>query len=763
MLTMASVLGSTVTRFRLRVCIAGALTVLLAVLLGLQWVEKEDRSRRRIGVSLEEAEQGLLVSGVSPGLPADAAGLMEGDQVLRIGGAVIRDRAGFNIAAARFDRDTSVPFEIRRGGATMTLAVRPGVPFPAAEFLGNILIVLGYFALGLIVYFQPVHALSKRLLYLFSFGIALEFALPAGTWGGTGLVLMANIGFYLLSGAQFSVEVHLASCIPDRHPLTVRLPSLVPLFYALGLGFGLFSALTATATVLDWQWLPAGRDQAIWVLDYLLLPLWVVLLVAILGSRAVSHPQPLGRHQAGLVLLGVLPWIALVIYTSVLGLAGLIQPAWVEVGWAVSLFPFPLAVFFGMFRYQLFDLQLIVRKGMLYSALTGGLLLVFYASLGAGSLLLSRSLFGGQPSVWLVGGAALLLGLLVQPLKQGLQGFIDRRFFPERTALRERLLGLVRELPVHGNLGRMGERLAQRLREDFRVGQVLVLTGRGKSEAFEVLAHAGDGPPPDLPLPIPREDEALQVLVRGRRTLPADRLTLCTGDLPGLIRRQGAALVLPLIADQALGGIVLIGSKSGGERFRSEEVEMLDLVARHAAIVFENARLYSSATFDSLTGVLRREASMEKLELEIRRAIRYSRPLAIAMADLDYFKAVNDAHGHLAGDQVLQKVASELQEGLRGTDFLGRYGGDEFLVVFPETPMDQAFDVAERVRKRLKEMIIPVPEGKRVRLTVSLGLAGLAGVDTDEASILGTLLHEADNKLYEAKQAGRNRCQVAGA
>jgi diguanylate cyclase (GGDEF)-like protein len=362
-----------------------------------------------------------------------------------------------------------------------------------------------------------------------------------------------------------------------------------------------------------------------------------------------------------------------------------------------------------------------------------------------------------------VGGAALLLGLLVQPLRSGLQRFIDQRFFPERTALRERLLGLVRELPVHGNVARMGERLATRLREDFGVGQVLVLTGRGTSGSFEILAHAGDGPPPDLPLPIPREDEALKALVRARRTLSAERLTLYTGDLPALIRRSGAAQAVPLMADQALGGIVLVGRKQGGEQFRSEEVEMLDLVAQHAAIVFENARLYSSATFDPLTGVLRREAAIEKLELEIRRAIRYSRPLTIAMADLDYFKAVNDAHGHLAGDQVLQKVAAELQEGLRGTDFLGRYGGDEFLLVFPETPMDQALDVAERVRKRLEGMAIPVPEGKRVRLTVSLGLAGLAGMDTDEASILGTLLHEADNKLYEAKQAGRNRCRVAGA
>ncbi len=746
-----------------RAALALVLAAALALLCLLQFKGQAAHAGRIMGFDINGREGGLFVDGVVEGRPAERAGFLEGDRLVEADGVRVDTWKQYNKVARGFKRGRQVLFLVERQGGMVRLTGHPGIPFPWVAFIGNLVIVAGYFALGLLALFQPLADLRKRLLYLFAFSIALEFALPLGWTGIAWLDYATEVAFYLLSGLQFTVELHLVLRVPDVHPWARKAPWLVPGVYAAGIGTGILLAAAYTADYMQWSFIPFTQASVAMVLNYGLLPLWSLLLVLLLGVQAARHPEPAGRHQAGFILLGVLPWVLLILYGTALGLMGRPQPSWLDVGWAVALFPFPVAVFIGVYRHHLLDLQLIVRKGMLYSALTGGLLLVFYASLGAGSFLLSSTLFGGRPSVWLVGGAALLLGLIVQPLRLALQGFIDRRFFPERTALRERLLSLVRELPVHGNLARMGERLAARLREDFGVDRTLVLTGRGKAGALEVLAYAGEAPPPDLPAPIPLEDEALQVLSKGRRTLSADRLTLFTGSLPGLVRRQGAALAVPLIADRTLHGVVLMGKKGEGGRFRAEEVEMLDFVARHAAVVFENAQLYASATYDPLTGILRREAAMEKLEMEIRRALRYGRPLAIAMADLDRFKQVNDTYGHLAGDQVLLRVAGALQGALRGTDFLGRYGGDEFLLVFPETPMEQALDVAERVRKRLEELTIPTADGRLVRLTISLGLAGLSGLDTDEASLIGTLLHEADNALYEAKQGGRNRCRVSGA
>ena len=735
----------------------------LAGLCVLQFQSLEARANRIMGFDLNGREGGLFVDAVTEELPAERAGFQRGDRIIEAAGVRVDSWKEYNLLAGGFKRGGAISFLVERQGQTIRLTGIPGVPFPWSDYWGNLIIVVGYFALGMLALFQPVSGLSKRLLYIFAFAIAVEFALPQAKPGQEWVRYGLDIAFYLLSGLQCAVELHLALRVPGEHPWARRIPWLVPAVYGFGFGLTGLTALAYTADFLGWSLAPLTSANMGWVIDNAFLPAWSILLFLLLGTQAMRHPEPAGRHQAGFMFLGVLPWVLLVIYSSGLTFLGQPQPSWLNLGWAVTSFPFPIAVFIGMYRYRLLDLQMIVRKGLLYSALTGGLLLIFYAALGAGSFLLSSTFFGGRPSVWLIAGAALLLGLLVQPLRQNMQRFIDRRFFPERTALRERLLALVRELPVHGNLARMGERLASRLREDFQVERALVLTGRGRSGALEILAFAGDGPPPDLPLPIALEEAALQVLVRAGRTLPAERLTLLTGALPELARRQSAALAVPLKTDGTLAGLVLMGFKLEGERFRAEEIEMLDFVAQHVAVVFENARLYSSATFDPLTGVLRREAAIEKLEMEIRRALRYDRPLTIAMADLDRFKQVNDAHGHLAGDQVLQRVAAQLQDGLRGTDFLGRYGGDEFLLVFPETPMEQAHEVAERVRERLAGVAILVADGRRVRLTVSMGLAGLKGMDTDEASILGTLLHQADNTLYEAKQAGRNRSLVAGA
>jgi diguanylate cyclase (GGDEF)-like protein len=716
-----------------------------------------------MGFDIEGREGGLYVNAVLEGRPAEAAGFRPGDRIVEANGIPVAHWAEYMRVASGYARGQTVEFLVEREGRRLVLTGRPGIPFPWAAYAGNLVIVLGYFALGLLALFQPVSNLSKRLLYLFAFAIALEFALPTGRVGSDWGQYAIDVAFYLLSGFQCALELHLVLRVPGKHPWLRRFPWGVGAVYTLGLGTMGFLCLAYTADFFGWS-LPFLTDANLArILNYALLPLWSVLLLLLLAVQAAGYPEPAGRHQAGFMLLGTLPWVLLVAYTTALAVAGRPQPGWLDVGWAVAIFPFPVAVFIGMYRAHLLDLQLIVRKGMLYSALTGGLLLIFYAALGAGSFLLTRTLFGGQPSVWLVAGAALLLGLLVQPLRQSLQAFIDRRFFPERTALRARLLGLVRELPVHGNLVRMGERLAARLREDFGVGRVLVLTGRQRAGALEVLGFAGEGGPPDLPVPVPPDDEALLALTRARRTVPAERLTLLTGGLPGLLRREGAALAVPLMAEGVLVGLVLMGPKSGRERFRAEETEMLDFVASHVAVVFENARLYASATFDPLTGVLRREAALERLEQEIHRALRYGRPLAVAMADLDRFKAVNDAYGHLAGDQVLIQVAAALQQGLRGSDFLGRFGGDEFLLVFPETPVPQALEVADRIRENLGSREIPLPGGQRVRLTISLGLAGLQGMDTDEASLTGTLLHEADNALYEAKHQGRDRVRTAGA
>jgi diguanylate cyclase (GGDEF)-like protein len=167
--------------------------------------------------------------------------------------------------------------------------------------------------------------------------------------------------------------------------------------------------------------------------------------------------------------------------------------------------------------------------------------------------------------------------------------------------------------------------------------------------------------------------------------------------------------------------------------------------------------LRQAATCDPLTGLWNRRELMQKLDHEMARAGRYGHPLAMIMLDIDHFKQVNDTHGHQAGDQVLKELAGLIQATVRDSDLVARYGGEEILVLCPETDGGVAGQLAERIRRQVEGATIVTPSA-RIQVTVSLGVAACPGLPT------GTdLIQAADAAMYRAKQSGRNRvCAAAG-
>ncbi|WP_374499973.1 GGDEF domain-containing protein, partial [Zoogloea sp.] len=140
---------------------------------------------------------------------------------------------------------------------------------------------------------------------------------------------------------------------------------------------------------------------------------------------------------------------------------------------------------------------------------------------------------------------------------------------------------------------------------------------------------------------------------------------------------------------------------------------------------------------------------------EMARARRYGRPITVGIADLDHFKQVNDRFGHGVGDQVLQRFATVMLETLRETDRVGRFGGEEFAFIFPETLPDEALQLAGRLRQRLGESPVALPDGTLLAVTASFGLADATGQRLEES------LAQADAALYEAKGGGRDRSVLA--
>jgi len=156
------------------------------------------------------------------------------------------------------------------------------------------------------------------------------------------------------------------------------------------------------------------------------------------------------------------------------------------------------------------------------------------------------------------------------------------------------------------------------------------------------------------------------------------------------------------------------------------------------------------AITDSLTEILNRRGITIRLLQSIAQSERYHRPLSVALLDIDRFKEVNDTHGHPAGDWVLKEVARLLTETLRAPDSLGRYGGEEFLLVLPETDLDATHVITERVRRRVRQTDFDV-DGTSIKLTVSVGATQF---QTGEP--LADLFARVDRALYDAKESGRN-------
>ncbi len=205
-----------------------------------------------------------------------------------------------------------------------------------------------------------------------------------------------------------------------------------------------------------------------------------------------------------------------------------------------------------------------------------------------------------------------------------------------------------------------------------------------------------------------------------------------------------------VIADFKLGEIRFFR----GTRFSEEETRKLENLLCALIYPLRNALMYRDAVrssfIDPLTGVKNRAAMDNALLREVELCRRQGASMSIILMDLDYFKRVNDRHGHAAGDTALRTVAQCAENCIRSSDMLFRFGGEEFLILLSYTRADGALLLAERVRRRI-EKLEPVP-GTDIRLTVSLGVSSLRENETAKS-----LFDRADKTLYEAKQAGRNR------
>ncbi len=291
-------------------------------------------------------------------------------------------------------------------------------------------------------------------------------------------------------------------------------------------------------------------------------------------------------------------------------------------------------------------------------------------------------------------------------------------------------------------------------RKIFDVDSCMIALADVESSKLKLVHHQRRGlAPRSVERPI---DEGLTNWVAKRkRGLRIDDLRerklgrpLRRGLLDGGVR---SALAVPLIVKGRVTGVLSVRSRARAA-YDDHQLSVLMTIAQQAAVAIENARHYQMATVDSLTGFFLRDYFFGRLDEEYKRVARYGGTFSLLMLDLDGFKSINDEHGHLVGDQFLRDVARTIRLQLRAADLACRYGGDEFCLLLPETEMDGAQAIAERIRAAIAGSPVPVA-GLTLRTTASIGIAVFPEHD---AGSVGGLVHNADEALYRAKRSGRD-------
>jgi diguanylate cyclase (GGDEF)-like protein len=229
-----------------------------------------------------------------------------------------------------------------------------------------------------------------------------------------------------------------------------------------------------------------------------------------------------------------------------------------------------------------------------------------------------------------------------------------------------------------------------------------------------------------------------------------------------IMARPKSILAVPVVNKKKTIGVLEMVNKEDGTPFDAKDLGLLSTLVDQASIAIERSRMYQKMSelvvTDDLTKLFNFRYLEQTLDSELRRSQRYKSEISLVFLDIDHFKEVNDAYGHQAGSQVLIELGKVLIDSLRDVDIIARYGGDEFVVVLPETSVETTHHIVKRLQKHIREFKFLKKKGLKIKLTVSFGIAGFPV----HAKNKEDLLKASDYAMYIAKNSGRDRIFVSG-
>ena len=416
---------------------------------------------------------------------------------------------------------------------------------------------------------------------------------------------------------------------------------------------------------------------------------------------------------------------------------------------------------YAISRFHLFDIKLVARRGLTLLGLVAAIAVTY-----GGSIFIITRLFPGAPNTTIVAVSGVLVTLLAltgRSIAHSIAVSVDQLFYRDTYRHRLELLDFSRKMSHILSLDELSQALLPPLAKALGITHAALLFQDNKAADFSVQYTYPENHELKGSLRLPADNPVIEWMDREGKALAPSQVESMP-EFKGLWQAEkeqltGANLALlhPIKSRGKLIGLIAVGPKKHGGIYNTEDLELIARIASQAGVIIENAQLYVQATIrantDELTTLYNHRHFHERIEQEIARGSRFGITFSLIILDLDLFKVYNDIYGHLAGDQLLRKVGKLIQGSVRSIDLAFRYGGEEFAILLPETRTEDAYRVAERLRKTIEAK----SSFREMPVTASIGVSTWPtdGVMKEE------IIHRADTALYRAKQTGRNRTCIA--
>ncbi len=518
----------------------------------------------------------------------------------------------------------------------------------------------------------------------------------------------------------------------------------------------LLAGLSFSGNIVEYSQVVDGE------LDYSLLGVSLYIITAIslvfvggviflLVRKYRGSTDPIDRNRTMYLMAG---WSILVLLTLTNNIPKLAGFPLDHIGNLIN----ALIISYAISRFHLLDIRLVARKGLLYFILIGVL-----ASITAGIVIPGTKFFGEQTTptnILLITLIALSLLLITRPLIRFVERSVDRLFYRQTYNSRKALLSFGDKMGNILDLDELAKEMLPAMTKALSVTQSELLFQDSESGDFTVqYAYPKPKDEPGNAISFNPDSPIVAWLDKQGSPLHLEKMDNIP-ELKGLwqeekeqLAKSDLGMLYPFKSRDKLIGILGLGKKQSGNPYSHEDMQLVTSIANQAGIIIENARLYHQAKIrantDELTGLYNHRSFHERLEQEIARGSRFGGTFSLIMLDIDLFKAYNDIYGHLAGDQVLRKVGRYIESSIRSIDLAFRYGGEEFTIILPEARLDDAYKVAERIRKTIESKT----SSRAMPITSSLGVGNWPNDGVMKEEIIGL----ADAALYRAKQTGRNR------